>query len=261
MKKFITIFILFFTLNVLAKIPIDKIEYSPFQLYNPSYWLFGSNDAKVQVSLKYHIIHPKSWGSLYFAYTEILLWDIYNSSSPFRDSNRKPEPIVYESPAINFIDYIKVAPYAHHSNGRDGDENRSIEKSFIETQFSIGKKYNLGWRIRYFHIWATATQNKDIDLYIGNWVNTLFFKIKGGGNWTDKEEIYIKGEAGNHQWVIGESLRNVNRYWLEAGLSFRILTKNIQPCFYLQYWRGYGETILEYNKWSENFRFGIIFKV
>lgn len=257
MKKLLLISLLLFAGKINA-FALNKSKTTPFEPFNPNYIIADNQDGKSQISFKYDIVSNYQIG-LFVAYNQIMLWNFCNSFISFRDINYAPE-LHLESSSLGFLDYARIGLYKHKSNGKDGTSIRSIDQSYVETQFSIGKKYNFGWRIRYFTLWDTSSQNKDIDRYIGSFVNELFFQVKGSGNYIDEEKFYIKGEAGNHQWEIGESLYGVKRYWIESGLSFRILTSKIQPRIFIQYFRGYGEMMLGFDKYTENIRLGIMLK-
>ena len=84
-----------------------------FSLYQPSYFIFGKENLKMQFSSKYRV--AKNY-NLYLAYTQVMFWDIYEQSAPFNDINYNPE-IFYrliegDTKFIRSIDF----GYHHTSN-------------------------------------------------------------------------------------------------------------------------------------------------
>src|SRR4030065_248977 len=59
--------------------------------YKPTYIIAGDKESQVkyQVSLKYALVYPYNSG-VYFAYTQLSKWNIYDRSSPFKESNYQP---------------------------------------------------------------------------------------------------------------------------------------------------------------------------
>lgn len=220
----------------------------PFQLYNSNYMIAGDKESQVkgQFSFKYALVYPFKTG-IYFGYTQLMIWDLYESSSPFRDLNYNPE-VFWNCPLnnIGFIDYIQLSPYEHESNGKDGLKNRSVDRFYGRLQMSAGRRYNLGFNIKGFGYYRVSKDNEDISDYTGYYEAELFFQIKNKGLYLDNEKIYVRG---------GSSLE---KGWVEGGLKFRIVSTYIQPFFYIQIFHGYGEYMLDYNKKDTALRVGLI---
>ena len=79
---------------------------SNFATNEPMYFIVGGkgDGAKFQLGFKYRFFNPRgplarrwTWlDDLYLAYTQTSIWDIYEESSPFRDTNYKPELIYHK---------------------------------------------------------------------------------------------------------------------------------------------------------------------
>ncbi len=112
-------------------------------------------------------------------------------------------------------------------------------------------KINIGTIIKVFGYYNKAEENPDIAKYMGYTEGTLFITLKSQNTqFFDKEHLYIKG-GGNFKSQKG---------WYEAGLKIRLLTTLFQPFFYLQFFQGYGETMVNYNKKDTALRAGLIFQ-
>jgi phospholipase A1 len=220
------------------------------QPFYPTYWIFGAQDCTYQVSFKYVLCYPFVEG-LSFAYTQKSLWYIYDKSSPFKESNYNPQVFYEKEKPIKYFDFYRIGGYYHCSNGRDGVDNRSINKSYLEAQISsdIGQYLNIGIREQYSYYYGLAPQNHDYDHVKGLFESEIFVKIKSRHNYTDHERLYFKGEFTHHC------------YWWEMGLSGRILTTKFQPHFYIQWYKGYGQFLLTYKQNSNDIRAGLIFEM
>jgi phospholipase A1 len=240
MKK---IFLILFLLLPSLLFAVETI-----QSYKPVYFLAGDNEnqVKYQVSFKYALCYPFETG-LFFAYTQVAHWNLYDRSSPFKETNYNPS-IFWEIENVNqWLDFARVIPYEHKSNGRDGQDSRGIDRYFGEMQISYGQTFNIGLREKAGGYYAISNHNKDIKRYIGYFETEAFAQIKDKHGYIGHEKIYIKGEW-THKY-----------YWYECGLSIRLFTEKIQPDIYIQYYRGYGEFLLDYNKKTEALRAGFIF--
>lgn len=236
---------------ILIVFGIKKLSAEPLndiQSHRPIYIIAGDkeNQVKYEVSFKYALWYPFETG-LFLSYTQLAKWNVYDRSSPFKEVNYSPS-IFWEIENINnYLNFIRIIPYEHKSNGKAGLDNRSTDRYFIETEAGIGNYARFGIREKAGGFYSVANKNKDIKRYIGFFETELFLQLFSRQGFIGHERIYVKGEW-THRF-----------YWLEAGLSFRIFTSMLQPDFYIQYFRGYGEFLIDYNKKTESFRAGFIF--
>lgn len=240
MKK---IFLILFLL-----LPSFLFAVESIQSHNPVYFTAGDkeNQVKYQVSFKYALYYPFETG-LFLGYTQIARWDMYDRSSPFREINHNPE-IFWEMENVNqWLDLVRIAPYSHISNGRDGKESRSIESGYAETQVSYGQTMNIGINEKYTYFYRLSNHNKDYRRYKGNFRTELFLQLKGKGEYLDQEKIYVAGEWTHKSW------------WAEAGIMVRLLTDKIQPKIYVQGYWGTAEFLEDYKHKSKAVRAGFIF--
>ena len=239
MKKIILILLLL--------IPINLLALEIIQPYQSTYIITGDkvNQCKYQVSLRYGLFYPFNTG-IFVAYTQKSKWDIYDKSSPFRETNYNPS-IFWEKQNLWKFDFLRIIPYEHCSNGRDGAENRSIDRWFIEAQISRGDYLNIGIREKTGWYYARARQNADIGRYSGKCITELFAQILSQHGYFGHEKISFQGE-----WTT-------RYYWYQAELSFRIFTTKFRPHVYIQYYQGYNEFLLTYNQKSRALRGGLIF--
>jgi len=231
----------------LILLPLYLAAIETIQPYQPTYLIAGDkeNQVKYQISFKYGLWYPYNSG-LFLSYTQLAKWNLYDKSSPFRETNYNPS-VFWEKGNVWKFDFLRIIPYEHKSNGRDGEESRSIDRGFLEAQASIGEKLNLGIREKVGYFYAVSNKNKDIKRYIGNFETELFAQIKSQHGYLGHEKLSFAGEWTN------------KFYWYKIELSFRIFTTKIRPHVYVQYYNGYGEFLLNYNKKSNALRAGLIF--
>lgn len=221
------------------------------------YFVVGKNEgdmkARFQFSFKYRIfdedgklVKKSPWlKNLHFAYTQLSLWNLSASSSPFEDSNYRPS-IFWEyktPPRAKKPSYLRIG-YEHESNGQAGSISRSCDMIFAFPVWVINmgdKNLVLGTKI-YSYI-SKGRYNRDIDDY-----RSLFdFLIRYGNE---------DGWIANLFWRYGKEKPDT----FQLDLSYPIRKKIFSRAggyFYLQLFYGYGETMLTYNKKEGiNFRLG-----
>ncbi len=254
---FISLLILFSTVSLYPQTaPLEQdivVPYSPFALYKLNYIIFGSSDAQVkaQFGMKYEIFKESE---LFFAYSQSIFWNLYNSSSPISEVALSPELFWYYGTNVH---YVQLGFFEHKSNGRDGLSSRSWNRSYVQFQTSVGNPVNVGVNVKSFYMWNIASENEDIGDYTGNYEAELFFRFlkPGPDRLTDKEELYIRGGTGRGSYGF-----DFNKGWLEAGVKFRMVFRSIQPDFYIQLFYGYGETLDRYNEKDFTVRAGFILR-
>lgn len=234
----------------LTLIPYRANYFFPFT-YNTSPHATSENDpkhveAKFQLSFKVLILE-NLWYSdthLFFGYTQLSLWQVYDRdrSAPFRDTNYEPELFFsFESPwwaegtALRQFD-IGVN---HQSNGRSLPDSRGWNRVFANAMF------DLDWLLIGVKPWVylsesgSRRENPDITDYMGYGELTASFGWKN----------HVLAIMGRNNFDFQK-----NRGALRVDYSFpltRILTGMVQ------YFTGYGESLIDYNRPNNRFSLGI----
>ncbi|MDY0291196.1 MAG: phospholipase A [Desulfuromonadaceae bacterium] len=228
---------------------------------NPNGKPFGVSNSKVdnvEVKFQFSFKFPV-WRSvvsdidLWAAYTNLSFWQAYNESysSPFRDTSHEPELFLSKSNDLQIFGFTNTENRigaVHQSNGKDGDQSRSWNRIYLQMVF---ERDNL---ILAFKPWyripesdkngaadPTGDDNPDIDAYLG------YGEIRALYKWEDHTFTLL----------LRNNLRTGdNRGAVELGWIFPITT-----CIngYLQYFNGYGESLIDYDS-SVN-RIGLGFTV
>ncbi len=224
-----------------------------FSLHNKlNYAIVGENDAKLQFSFKYRLVDDFN---LYLVYGNLIFWDIYKSSQPYRDINFNPE-VFYRIPGWSKGPFSIDLGYWHNSNGKDQEESRSWDRLYL--RFNTYIKYKgieFYWMTTAYKNTGTGVNNNDIRKYLGFWETAIYATRLLGNNKEnlDLEFILKSGEDGRpfaFQKDKGSIL---------IGAKFTLGIPRMNPYFYIQYFNGYGESLLDYDKRTKEIRAGIAF--
>lgn len=203
------------------------------------------NEIKFQISIRSLLLNNLPFkGQLYAAYTNQSHWQAYNDtdSRPFRETNHQPELFVdfpvnrkYRGVTLNTFRFA----LNHQSNGRSGVISRSWNRLYAELLLST-KYSQLNFR-SWFQV-TDEEDNPDIQDFLGN------FQIDG------------LRKFGKHQfhWKARHNLESDSKGALELGWS-RSIGEREDVRWYLQYFNGYGESLIDYNRKTE--RIGLGFKI
>ncbi|QEI09525.1 phospholipase [Pigmentiphaga aceris] len=218
--------------------------------YEPVYFSLGTasdTTARFQISLKYRLFqpaddkNPRFVDNLYFGYTQTSLWDLGADSAPFRDSSYKPaffwlSDRVWESENRRWS-LGTEAGFQHESNGKDGADSRSLNNFYAQPllryRLDQGSTLSFGPKLRTY---MSLENNPDIREYRGN----VDWLVK----WTQDDGMMLSALARK-----GNSKGSV-----QVDFAYPLRTEwlsNLNGYLHLQVFRGYGETLLEYNKRAE----------
>jgi phospholipase A1 len=183
--------------------------------------------------------------SLFFGYTQNSYWQAYDTdnSSPFRETNYEPEVFVTWSPDIELAyDWdLKLVSFnlTHQSNGTTEPLSRSwnrIESSFVFERSNLAIVVNPWIRIEES---SSDDDNPDLLDYYGNGKVTAIYK---------HEENTFSFTTRNHL----ES--GFSKGATEFNWSFPV-GGNVRG--YMQIFSGYGNSLIEYNEYTNIIGVGI----
>ncbi|MTI13031.1 phospholipase A [Sansalvadorimonas verongulae] len=205
---------------------------------------YDKAEVKFQLSLKVAVAKGvlSEHGDIYVAYTNQSWWQAYNTaiSSPFRETNHEPE-IFYNLVMDHDLFGMKVRDVqfglSHQSNGRSGDISRSWNRMYASMLLEKNNFYlhlKPWWRIpedkKKSPSDTSGDDNPDITKYLGYGEMNMFYKL---------------GEH-NLSMMLRNNLRSDNKGAVQLGWSFPLSDAN-KLRGYVQYFNGYGESLIDYN--------------
>jgi phospholipase A1 len=214
---------------------------------------FKDIEAKLQLSIKSQLnsddIFSKGDG-LYFGFTLQSWWQVYADevSAPFRETNYQPE--LFYLTALDYQPFKGntglMIGVEHQSNGRSEVLSRSWNRIYVNFLFekeNFALSFKPWWRLpedeKVNDMGSAGDDNPDIDDYLGQFELGLVYR-------DDDIEYTFKGR---------NNLRSDNRGSFELGVSFPIWG-DLKG--YLQYFNGFGESLIDYNNSQQRLGLGIL---
>lgn len=227
-----------------------------FSLYKDNYFVAGTalnqkptefnSDVKFQISFSQRLTRSVlPWHSyLFLFYSQKAMWNIFEESLPFHDLNFNPgiglsKLLIYKGKLVGKATLL----LEHESNGRDGEASRSWNKvSLSASAFVLPDLMVHG---KFWIPIIDGQQNKDILRYSG------IFQV--GGQWISR----------NKRWVVDATFVK-RKGWNFSfntiiNVGFR-LTKRDNQFLMLHFYDGYGENLLDYNKYHCRLRIGLLIR-
>jgi len=211
-------------------------------------------EVQFQLSFKIPISTIPFWnGKAAIGYTQVSYWQMFNTdySSSFRETNYAPELMAAfesDSTLLGLERVRTVVSFLHESNGRGGLESRSWNRLYAEAkldweQITIGLKpwYRIPESAKKLPTDARGDDNPDILRFLGYGELTAEYRDRSFS-------VLMTGR---------DNLRSHdNRGSLQLDLAFPIRN---DVSFYIQAFDGYGESLIDYNRYSS--RIGVGFMV
>lgn len=180
---------------------------------------------------------------LWLGYTATSFWQAYNStiSSPFRETNYEPEAMLVfrtDYDIAGFRGRFVNVGLSHQSNGRGEGLSRSWNRVYAQFGF---ERDNLALLIRPWYRLPEhdADDNPEIEDYMGQ---------------GDLLAVYRKGRNAYSLLLRNNFKRSNNRGALELSWSFPL---HGRLKGYVQYFNGYGESLIDYNHRQQSLGFGV----
>ena len=212
-------------------------------------------EAKYQISVKLPIYQEDfSSSGLYMGFTAVSYWQVYNSeaSKPFRETNYEPEVYYSWRNELSFAGFkfnqIRFG-VSHQSNGQSGLRSRSWNRIFASAMFSDDDSF--------YHIkaWYRIKEDKKDDPFDSagddNPDITTFMGHTEFGYGTKLGKFNVMALVRNNLKTSD------NKGSVELNLSYPINTKYD---FLLQYFNGYGDSLVDYNRHQQRIGVGIQLK-
>lgn len=221
-------------------------------------------EAEMQVSLKINIGH-NLFGlneSYNLSYSHKAFWQIYTTSSPFREINYNPEFFVtfpIEDDSIVHLRSLKFA-LAHISNGQGNIEKATIPEDLKTIEEVAPYLQNRSRSVNYIYT-TLMMQHKNILGSVRVWIpyfgedlsdNPDLIKYYG---FTRFKLSYFYGKHLATATLGGNFLNGKNS--LTVTYSYPIYNNEVY--FYSKFFTGYGESMIDYNNYVTKLSLGFSF--
>lgn len=227
-----------------------------FTLYKDNYFMAGTalgsrpsainSDVKFQVSIAQRVTKSTLPFNSYFFifYNQKVFWNVFQESMPVHDLNFNPgiglsKLLIVKDRVVGKASLL----IEHESNGRDSIFSRSWNKIslcgsiYLSPQFMVHAKYWIPI--------VDGINNKDILRYCGMYQSGIQISSRDKKFGLAVTLVKRKGWNFNYNTIV--------------ELNYRLFKKDNQYLF-LQYYNGYGENLLDYNKYHSRLRLGIVIK-
>lgn len=206
-----------------------------------------NSDIKYQISFKQLITrNTLPFDSyLFFTYSQKAFWNVYEKSSPFHEINYNPTiglgKIIYDKK--NRVKGFTSLMMEHNSNGRDSIYSRSWNSLNLKYAVSLNTKSILS--LEAWIPFSYSSDNPDLLDYVGLAEAGFSYDIK-----PNKLLYEIKIRKGM-QWNWKGSI--------QSRLFYNPFNSKNQYLM-LEWFSGYGENLLNYNKFTSMVRIGYVIK-
>ncbi|NDV69051.1 phospholipase A [Dysgonomonas sp. 25] len=227
-----------------------------FGMYKDNYVITGTeafsrtnrwnSDCKFQVSIRQRLTNSTLPFNthIYLTYTQKAFWDIYRESFPFRDLNFNPtigigRPLIHNNRLLGTIGL----EFEHESNGKDQDASRSWNKISANSLFVFRDRW-----VFQSKLWipiVDGDSNPDITQYMGYGFAALTY--------SSLQRKY------NISCVVTKRAGAFFDANVMLNFSVRMFS-NEDIYLYVEYYDGYGESMLDYKEYRQRIRAGISIK-
>jgi outer membrane phospholipase A len=227
--------------------------------YEPDYFILGSTPAaEFQISLKYKLLNVQDnwipYTHLYFAYTQTSFWNVLSRDPAFYDTSYKPSAFVLYPDLLhnNVFNLDLQGGTEHESNGRGGTEERSLYTVYLQPKATFVLPYDFQFSLqpRAWVYYLIGSNNPNLPEYRGNadLTSALTWLNNDSGERIQFSTRLRIGDQGSHAGLLFDLRFNF------AGLP---ILRKFNPSIQVQYFTGYGQTLLQYDEISHALRAGL----
>lgn len=197
-----------------------------------------TSDVKFQLSVGVRLWSVADKADFIFTYSQHSVWDIYRESCPFRETAYNPGfwAAWQVTGGVRLLFGLE-----HESNGMGGTESRSFNYLSVACIYEPLDHWRFGLRL-----WYGYYDRENI---------TSYYRYRGVGHlWATFHTLNDRFSA----TVLANPSDRMMNYNLQVEASWRLARRGtFIPSLYVQYACGYGDTMLDYNRYSTKIRVGI----
>ena len=233
------------TINILRIKTHDTNYFLPFAYTfhgRPNDPKYKQAETKFQFSVKKVLFENvlflgESWN---FGYTQTAWWQMYAESAPFRELNYAPELFVsFPFSGFGWLKSMSVG-FMHQSNGKDGADSRSWNRVYANAVFHH-KRFVFLPRLWYIVPESSLDENKDIRKYLGNF---------------DAKIAYLGRDTFAYILLRNNLNFKHNKGAVEINAGFDLFDNGV--FWFVQYFNGYGESLIDYQRYINKLGIGFV---
>lgn len=233
------------TINILRIKTHDTNYFLPFAYTfhgRPNDPKYKQAETKFQFSVKKVLFENvlflgESWN---FGYTQTAWWQMYAESAPFRELNYAPELFVsFPFSGFGWLKSMSVG-FMHQSNGKDGADSRSWNRVYANAVFHH-KRFVFLPRLWYIVPESSLDENKDIRKYLGNF---------------DAKIAYLGRDTFAYILLRNNLNFKHNKGAVELNAGFDLFDNGV--FWFVQYFNGYGESLIDYQRYINKLGIGFV---
>ena len=256
--------------------PVSAHKVNYFSL---NHWPAKSNaQVKFQISMKFRLLEPNLYilkynlFPAYIAYSQKSLWNAGRHSLPFEESNYNPEFFLDYPVNAGLIGRLKLrnvilCPLEHESNGLSEGKSRSWNRQYVLIRFGYASRHKLAIPnsfisdkvSAYVKFWRASGYSGQDDYLksVGDGGKFLDYMGQGESGISVRDFVW-GGSLKNHQLDIRTPLYRHERK-KSYEFEFRQQLPHMNFAVFLQYWYGYGETLLRFDRFGRRSFAGLSF--
>lgn len=233
------------TINILRIKTHDTNYFLPFAYTfhgRPNDSKYKQAETKFQFSVKKVLFEnvlflDESWN---FGYTQTAWWQMYAESAPFRELNYAPELFVsFPFSGFGWLKSMSVG-FMHQSNGKDGADSRSWNRVYANAVFHH-KRFVFLPRLWYIVPESSLDENRDIRKYLGNF---------------DAKIAYLGRDTFAYILLRNNLNFKHNKGAVEINAGFDLFDNGV--FWFVQYFNGYGESLIDYQRYINKLGIGFV---
>ena len=233
------------TINILRIKTHDTNYFLPFAYTfhgRPNDPKYKQAETKFQFSVKKVLFENvlflgESWN---FGYTQTAWWQMYAESAPFRELNYAPELFVsFPFSGFGWLKSMSVG-FMHQSNGKDGADSRSWNRVYANAVFHH-KRFVFLPRLWYIVPESSLDENRDIRKYLGNF---------------DAKIAYLGRDTFAYILLRNNLNFKHNKGAVELNAGFDLFDNGV--FWFVQYFNGYGESLIDYQRYINKLGIGFV---
>ncbi len=233
--------------------PVYALPYAYDRTLRRSNHQLQNGEMKFQFSFKLPIWRiPRTSATLEFGYAQVSFWQAYDfgTSAPFRETNYAPELMVSFANVGTFRGVTNsrtTIGYVHQSNGQSVPLSRSWNRLYADIVLERG---NFSLSIKPWYRFHEAAKTDPLDSRGDD--NPDIIRYMGYGELT--------GTYRHKRYAFAVMVRNNLRSGQNHGAVQVDVTGPIHDKlkWYVQYFNGYGESLIDYNRYSNRIGIGVM---